>query len=230
MESATEIRPLFRKFHSVPTSGSFGFPFAQFSFALVFIGENQIWQACSQLDTFGCWPEDMMSHESDRMVNGKLLTKTLKIYQPALAVEEALIFVPYQSNEDFCELTIRKSPNTQIVCYRLEDFGRDECGERVKIESRPFGFGLPHPTKKGFQPDPNHVRLVEHRPGSDATWLGFEPVWLKTKREGEDGFSYFRLQLDWDEQNYVLGLVVTKLPEDSGAIPTTLKDFINFRP
>lgn len=212
-KSASATALLFKKFH-FPKLSHFSL-----SFCLGYLGDRQVEEACRQLDP--TWPEDMMYSGASSM----------KIYQPALAEEifAGTIFVPHQRNEDFCELAIRRNGSGEypkIACYRLRDHVRNDAGELVEAEGKLFGFGLPHPWKKDFRPDPNHVRLVDHRPGSDPTWPGFEPVWLKVQEREASSPLYYKLELVWvDDKELAVLAVVREFHSAHEEIPEALKSF-----
>ncbi len=210
-ENATKTALLFNKFHS-PKISHFSL-----SLCLGYIGDKQVEEACRQLDP--TWPEDMI-------YSGP---RSIKIYQPALAenITAGTIFVPRQTGEDFCELALRrngKGEYPKIACFRMRDHTRNDAGELVEVEGKLFGFGLPHPWKKDFRPDPNYVRLIDHRPGTDPAWPGFEPVWLKVKENGTSAALYYKLELVWvDEECPIVLAVLNELPDEE--IPEALKSF-----
>ena len=228
MNTSAELRPIFRKAHTLT-------PHLQISFCLVYLGETQIASAFSQLDQTPEWPENMIYPAPTYTKDGTVLCRALKIYQPAVVVQDetpAALFTPLQAGEDYCELTLQKatreSGKLSIVCFREREFVRDEEGMVKEVEPHPFGFDLPHPwhpRRHNFSPDSNYLCLIDHRPGAAPDWPGFKPVWLKVKESETSPVLYYKLELMWDDGGPAVLAIVREFQYGHEEIPEALKNF-----
>lgn len=229
METSAELRPIFKKSHTLT-------PHLRISFCLVYLGEAQIASAFSQLDQTPEWPENMVYHAPTFAKEGTALCRAIKIYQPADVIQgetPAAVFTSLQAGEDYCELTLqritRESARPSIICYRESEFIPDETGEFKEVEPSPFGFDLPHPwhpRRNNFSSDPNYLCLIDHRPGTDPAWPGFEPVWLAVKENETSAPLYYKLELVWvDDEGPVVLAVVREYHDGHKEIPEALKSF-----